>query len=680
MGAVVSTDPHEVVVRSAFAANGTRRATDEPLADGDVVVASTIRVVCMPFDALLKTALYKAAVETFRDAAVGNEIVTKTVALSPVVIPPGAQETNTALQLRFAKLDGRNATREASLSQIPGVLTDTPADNRQGYRVLADPGVFGNRNVALIATSLVNSVALVLHMIDATPAAAAAVMLRNVDDTRMIVGFVLAILGGGCVYNLGGQARFDSRGPVDDMLGIRKDCDGMATSTCTAVAALLRYASEILDDLAVRDGGAGRAELRLVAAMVVTYLWATTATAGMAFLLARTPGFGDGHSDLDRTVHDTKACVQPFGHAVAVLIPLKKAPPPFAKGTAGAAGGVYAAAAGLAKALRSQKTSATPLVVESTASMADRLVGTPSGVVTLLPNADGVYSNLAKNYGALLKRGFATLYGPDGKPVEATWDAASVGGLVTAGSFKMCRPYYPGSYMKLWVLYTGDDMIPATNVDPDGTSDFHAALAKAARPRARLFARSLEHGYERQPCGTVTPHMAALAADRTRRLYPHHPPGELVELGPLPRRTNDNAFVVTLSPFDAEHIAAAPRDRLVAIDAFNYALINTPHPAYTRAEPPAAPPAAPSAAPSTVELAPELTVFYTRDRGLDAAKVEQLIAATNSAGLTVAEAKARIDTELVAEALIAKYGPAAAPIIAAEKPRFVAMQDRKSVV
>lgn len=591
MGAAPSTHEHAVVVRTAFTGDGDRRTGE--LADGDIVVESILRVECMPALRCLRSiGVYRAAVETFRDAAAGAAIVTSKASFTKVEIPAGAQELSTPVQTQFARMVGRSGTQQAVLSHVPGLLKSPRGTSlADGYPVLADPGSFGNNNVELIATSLVNSVALVLHMIDATPEQTLGTLLVNVDDTRMIISFVLAVLGGGCVYNLGGQARFDSRGPVDDMLGIRKDCDGMATSTCSAVAAILGHAEALLDELAARGAQSQRGALREVAAAVVAYLWSTTATAGMAFLLARTPGFADGFNDLDRTVHAAKSCVEPFGHAVAVLVPLRSKPRPFKKGTAGGSGGVYATIVGKAVALRSKKPAMLPLVVESTAAMADVLVGssTPSGVVTLLPNDDGVYSNLADSFGLFLKSGQAVLHGPDGTPKPSAWDASKVGGVVTAGSYKMCRPYYPGSYMKLWVLYLGDGMVAR----PDGdTATFHEALYATATPRARLLTRSLEHGYERQPCGTVTPHMAALAAGRTRRLHPMHPPGKLVELGPLPRRNPDNAFVVTLSPLDADHIAAAPKDRLVAIDGLNYALLNVPHPAYTRPEKP--PPALPA--------------------------------------------------------------------------------------
>lgn len=624
MGAAVSGGRHELVVRSVFAADGARRAG--PVADGDIVVASHLRVECLPALRCVRTiAVYRAAVETFRDAAVGGDIVTSKATFTGVEIPRGVQELDTPMQTEFARMVGRNDIAPAVLSGVAGLVHPEHRSLAAGYPVLADGDVCGNGNVELIATMLVNASALVLHMIDATPEAAMGTLLGNVDDTRMIVAFVLGIMGGGCVYNLGGQARFDSRGPVDDMLGIRKDCDGMATSTCTAVAALLKHGSAVLDELAARArsaspareasaarGASAREGLREVAAAVVAYLWATTATAGMAFLLARTPGFGDGHSDLDRSVHDTKSCVEPFGHAVAVLVPLKPMPTSFKKGTAGGSGGAYAAIVAKAKTLRSIESAKLPLVVESTAAMADKLVGDvgPSGVVTLMPNADGVYTNVAKGYGALLKTGESTVYGPDGTPVQGRWaEAASLGGLVTAGSYKMCRPYYTGSYMQLWVLYLGDRMVtdPAFEGQP-----FHDALRKAAAPAKRLLTQSLNHGYERQPCGTVTPHMAALAAARTRRLHPGHPPAKLVELGPLPRRRADNAFVVTLSPFDADHIAAAPADRLFAIDGLNYALINAPHPAYTRLAPlapaPRAEPVAEPVAPRAEPLAPRAAV------------------------------------------------------------------------
>jgi hypothetical protein len=431
MGAAVSGGRHELVVRSVFAADGARRAG--PVADGDIVVASHLRVECLPALRCVRTiAVYRAAVETFRDAAVGGEIVTSKATFTEVEIPRGVQELDTPMQTEFARTVGRNDIAPAVLSGVAGLVHPEHRSLAAGYPVLADGDVCGNGNVELIATMLVNASALVLHMIDATPEAAMKTLLGNVDDTRMIVAFVLGIMGGGCVYNLGGQARFDSRGPVDDMLGIRKDCDGMATSTCTAVAALLKHGPAVLDELAARSAreasaardasgsASAREGLREVAAAVVAYLWATTATAGMAFLLARTPGFGDGHSDLDRSVHDTKSCVEPFGHAVAVLVPLKKQPAPFKKG-AGGSGGAYAAIVAKAKTLRSIASAKLPLVVESTAAMADKLVGDvgPSGVVTLMPNADGVYTNVAKGYGALLKTGESTVYGPDGTPVRA---------------------------------------------------------------------------------------------------------------------------------------------------------------------------------------------------------------------------------------------------------------------
>lgn len=607
--------PHEAVFVTAFSKTGERKEPGAVVADGDVVVRSRVLVECLPaLRGIRETTMTRLGVTSFQDAGAGEFSVVGYTS-TPIKIPKGAQERSTAVQTRFAKQNGRHGTLDAVLSHVPGVLSKSGATNKAGVPWLADPGIFGNGNVKLIATSVVNTVALVLHMIDATPEAAMGVLLVNVNDTRMIVGFVLAILGGGCVYNLGGEARFDSRGPVDDMLGIRKDCDGMATSTCTAVAALIHHGEAVLEELAARSAsgasgatkasnpareasgarearssrdparfasGASRTSLREVAAAVVVYLRATTATAGMAFLKARTPGFGDGHSDLDRTVHDTKACIKPFGHAVAVLVPLRGSP---------RVAGAYPELAAKAAALRRKSGALEPLAVESTASMADVLVGDtkPSGLVKLLENEGGVYSNMAKEYGAFLKKGEATLCGPDGTHKEARWaEAAGLGGVVTAGSYKMCRPYYPGSYMELWVLYLGDGMVTGA------PGPFHAALRKAAKPRDRLVTRSLEHGYERQPCGTVTPHMAALAAARTRRLHPRHPPGELVELGPLPRRRADNAFVVTLSPFDADHIAKAPADRLFAIDALNYALINAPHPGYDRhAAPPAPPPAKP---------------------------------------------------------------------------------------
>jgi hypothetical protein len=621
---IVASSPHELVVRTGFTAGGARRAG--PLADGDIVVESSLRVRCLPALQCLRTiGVYRVAVKPFRDVA-GTDIVLKDMTLTRVEIPEGAQETHTPVQTQFARMVGRSGTQQAVLSHVAGLLDAEAKTLEAGYPVLADPGVFGNGNVELIATSLVNSVALVLHMIDATPREAAT-LFDNLNDTRMVVSFVLAVLGGGCVYNLGGQARFDSRGPVDDMLGIRKDCDGMATSTCTAVAALLGHAQAVVDELAGRS--ADRAELRAVAAMVVAYLWATTATAGMAFLKARTPGFGDGHSDLDRTVHDTKACIKPFGHAVAVLVPLAAEPEPLKTPS-------------YAKALTLR--SRVPLVIESTAAMADRLVAPtpPTGLVKLMPNADGAYSNTAAEFGTLLKTGAATLRTPAGKSVAATWDADAVGGPVLAGSYKMCRPYYEGSYMELWALYTGDALVARSSF---AEQPFHTALRAAAAPRARLLTRSLEHGYERQPCGTVTPHMAALASARTRRLHPGHPPGKLVELGPLPRRAADNAFVVTLSPFDADHIAKAPADRLFAIDALNYALINVPHAGYDRFA---------SAAPAS--WLATLRKTYPALRKVSAEDFEQLLEAVRADGkpFTETNAVARLDTKLAMHTLRTK--------------------------
>jgi hypothetical protein len=318
-------------------------------------------------------------------------------------------------------------------------------DVRNGWNLLGDPDAIGDGDTAYLSVIVNNYVARALWLAKISPAAGADWQQLSENDRRCIAAWTLQ--GAGVLYCDGGKQIIDTRGLPDETFGIRKDCDGVAAAGACLFAAVKAYHTKFT----YAPTALGRMVKR-----VVTYLVESFAEAGVAFVMAVSPG-SEAANHTSRSIHECEMharCVRPFGHAVLVLL------------------------------------GPEPLITEMTAPVAP--VGiTASDVTAVAVMTDADYNDAASEFRSTLHaRGY------------------------THGSFYRGREWQSYFYKSLRVLYTGTRMITDTQKMDGPLDTLHAALRELSPEIGSVAApgaHSLNHAYRRVPGGTVPPRMTPAA-------------------------------------------------------------------------------------------------------------------------------------------------------------------------